>query len=286
MRASLAFLLAASAAWAESLPRDGFDLHYRTLGKGPAVVLLSGGPGFDVDYMLPVAEKLADAFTCVLLEQRGTGRSRPPKVDAATMTLRQVVEDLEALRAHLKLDTLTLVGHSWGGMLAMAYAAAYPARIGRLVLVGPGGMDMQFQSYFGPNIDMRLWPSDREARAAAKAPIQNIRAILPGYFFDRERALTFAKATPDDSLHADVNGAMWADLAKTYNVREAMAKLDRPTLIVQGRQDPIGESTAYETHLAIKGSSLQLLNRCGHFPWIEQPEEFFKAARDFLSGQP
>ncbi len=285
MRVLLACLLAAAAAGAESLPRDGFDLHYRTMGKGPAVILLSGGPGFDVDYMQPVAEKLADAFTCVLLEQRGTGRSRAAKPDPASMTLRNVVEDLEALRVHLKLDALTLIGHSWGGMLAMAYAAAHPDRVGRLLLVGPGGMDPQFQAYFGPNLEMRLWPSDKEARAAAKTPVQNIRALTPAYFFDREKALAFAKATPEDSLHADVGAAMWPDLAKSYNVRDSMKKLDRPTLIVQGRQDPIGESTAYEIHLAIKGSSLQFLNRCGHFPWLEQPEAFFKVTREFLSAR-
>jgi proline iminopeptidase len=285
MRAVLLLLAAAVAAGAESLPRDGFDLHYQTMGKGSPIILLSGGPGFKVDYMMPVAEKLADAFTCVLLEQRGTGRSRPAKFDPASMTLRNVVEDLEALRVHLKLDTLTLVGHSWGGMLAMAYAAAHPDRVGRLLLIGPGGMDPQFQMYFGPNIDMRLWPPDKEARAAAKTPAQNVRAITPAYFFDREKALAFAKAMPEDALHGDVSPALWPDLAKNDNVRDAMKKLDRPTLIVQGRQDPIGESTAYEIHLAIQGSSLQLLNRCGHFPWIEQPEPFFKAAREFLSAR-
>jgi proline iminopeptidase len=284
MKLVLAMLLVVTAR-AESLPREGFELHYRTIGKGPVVVLLSGGPGFDVDYMQPVAEKLADAFTCVLLEQRGTGRSRAAKFDPAAMTLRNSVEDLEALRVHLKLDTLTLVGHSWGGMLAMAYAAAYPAKVSRLVLVGPGGMDVQFQSYFGPNLEMRLWPADKEARAAAKTPTQNIRAITPAYFFDREKALAFAKATPDDALHGEVSAAMWPDLAKNYNVREAMKKLDRPTLIVQGRQDPIGESTAYDIHLAIKGSSLRFINRCGHFPWIEQADTFMKVTRGFLAGR-
>jgi proline iminopeptidase len=167
----------------------------------------------------------------------------------------------------------------------MAYAAAHPDRVGRLLLIGPGGMDPQFQAYFGPNLEMRLWPPDKEARAAAKTPVQNIRALTPAYFFDREKALAFAKAMPDDALHGDVSAALWPDLAKSYNVRDAMKKFDRPTLIVQGRQDPIGESTAYEIHLAIQGSSLQLLNRCGHFPWLEQPEPFFKAAREFLSAR-
>jgi proline iminopeptidase len=283
MKHLLACLLLTGFAHAESLQRDGFELHYRTLGKGPVIVLLSGGPGFDVDYMLPVAEKLAGSFTCILLEQRGTGRSRPPAINPSTISLAKVVDDLEALRVHLKLDALTLVGHSWGGMLAMAYAAAHPQNVDRLALVGSGGMDMTFQSYFGHNIESRLWPADLEARKAAKTPIENVRAVLPGYFYDREKALAFAKATPPDSLHGDVGAALMPDVALHYNVRESLKKVDRPALIVQGRQDPVGESTAYEIHLTLRGSFLKFIDQCGHFPWVEQPDKFYPIVSEFLA---
>ena len=201
MKMLLACVAFAGLASAESLPRNGFDLHYRTMGKGPVVVLLSGGPGFEVDYMLPVAEKLADSFTCVLLEQRGTGRSRAAKFDAA-------------------VDDATERGGGSGGAAGPFEAGVADAR---RALVGRGcwrwrtrrripragrttGADQfraewipQFQLYFGPNIEMRLWPADRDARTAAKTPVENIRAIAPGaYFFDREKALAFAKATPDE----------------------------------------------------------------------------------------
>jgi proline iminopeptidase len=282
MRMLLTLALLAGALRADSVPRDGFDLHYQTMGKGPTIVLLSGGPGFKVEYMLPVAERLADTFTCVLLEQRGTGRSRPAKVDGTTINLKAALDDLEALRVHLKQDTLTLVGHSWGGMLAMAYAAEHPDRVGRLLLVGPGGMDMTFQSYFGSNINSRLWPPDQQAVKAAKTPIDRIRGMVPGYFYNREKALEFARLTTDDSFYADMSNAMFTDLAAHYNVRDAMRELDRPVLIVQGHQDPVGESTAYEIHLAVRNSELKFLNECGHFPWIEQPEQFFKLSREFL----
>jgi proline iminopeptidase len=283
MKPVIVCLVLAGLAHGESLPRDGFELYYRTLGKGPVIVLLSGGPGFDVDYMLPVAEKLAGSFTCVLLEQRGTGRSRPPAINPSTISLDKVVDDLEALRVHLKLDALTLVGHSWGGMLAMAYAAAYPQNVGRLALVASGGMDMTFQPYFGHNIEARLWPADLEARKAAKTPIENISAILPAYFFDRGKAVAFAKAMPADSLHTDVGAALTPDLARHYNVRESLKMVDRPALIVQGRQDPVGESTAYEIHLTLRGSSLKLIDQCGHFPWIEQPDKFYPIVSEFLA---
>src|SRR3954453_10255877 len=181
MKLLLALTLPVGLPRAEALPRDGFDLHYQSIGSGPAIVLLSGGPGFDVDYMLPLAEKLGGSFTYILLEQRGTGRSRPAKIDSTTINLKSAIDDLEALRVHLKQDALTLVGHSWGGMLVMAYAAEHPDKVPRLLLVSPGGMDMMFQTYFGPNINSRLWPEDQKALQEAnrdKSPIGRIRALV------------------------------------------------------------------------------------------------------------
>ncbi len=118
-----------------AIQRDGFVLHYRTVGSGTPVLLLSGGPGFEVDYMSGIAQELGSAYKCILLEQRGTGRSRPPSPTGAQMTLQLFVEDIEAVRVSLNVDRLIVLGHSWGGMLAMAYAAAHPDRVRSLILV-------------------------------------------------------------------------------------------------------------------------------------------------------
>ena len=108
--------------------REGVELHYRTDGTGPPVVLLSGGPGLNVEDLVPAAALLPATFQRVYFEQRGTGRSVLTEPSSSNLTLRIVVDDLEALRVHLRLERLFLFGHSWGGMLAMAYAAAYPDR--------------------------------------------------------------------------------------------------------------------------------------------------------------
>ena len=167
----------------------GLQLHYRSIGTGTPVVILSGGPGFEVDYMRPVAE-LLPAYRRILLEQRGTGRSRPPKLNGPDMTLEVAVADLEALREHLEQSRLVLVGHSWGGILAMAYAAAHPDRIDRLVLIGSGGPTLEFVARFQDNIRARMRPEDIEAErywaAAGKQGVPDVkvayeatRAIVP-----------------------------------------------------------------------------------------------------------
>jgi proline iminopeptidase len=288
-------LFAPTAALAQdgSFTSAGLELHYRSSGTGTPAVLLSGGPGLKVDYMTPVGDALPASYRRILFEQRGTGRSRAATITPESMTLKVVVEDLEALRVHLKVDRLLIIGHSWGGMLAMAYAVAHPDRIDRLVLISSGGPTLEFNQWFGDNIRARLRPEDIEAQsywqAAAKngvapdkAVLEGVKAIIPGYFFDRAKGLAFAAATQDGSLHSDSSGMLFADLAKNYDLRAGLKKLDRPVLIVHGHQDPIGDKTAEDIHALIPGSTLAYLNKCGHFPWIEQPEEFRRIVGAFL----
>jgi proline iminopeptidase len=287
----LAFAVAAHAEDG-SFTRDGVLLHYRTTGSGTPVIVLSGGPGFEVDYMLPVGDFLPASYQRVFLEQRGTGRSRV-ELTPETMTIHNVVEDLEGLRVHLKQERLFLVGHSWGGMLAMAYAAAHPDRIDKMILIGPGGPTLEFTTWFPDNIRMRLRPEDLEAERswddaekrgvdADKAALEGIRAITPGYFFDREKGLAFAKQLTDGAVHVKVNLLLFEDMAKHYDSRPGLQRLNRPVLIVQGHQDPVGDKTAEDIHAAINGSTLIYFNKCGHFPWLEQPDSFRKTIADFL----
>jgi proline iminopeptidase len=305
MRRLLSFFLAATVLLSPSFARAqdgsftsaGAELHYTSAGTGTPIVILSGGPGLNIGYMLPVAQFLPSGYRSIAFEQRGTGRSRPQPLDLASLTIPAVVQDLESLRVRLQQDRLTLLGHSWGGMLAMAYAAAHPDHVDRLILVGSGGPTLEFAQRFGDNIEARLRPEDVELRqywlAAAKngvdsgkASTEALRAILPGYFFDRYAGLAFARDFTAGHLHPEVNEQLFADMRKHYDSREGLKNLKRPVLIVQGHQDPIGDKTAEDIRALVAGSRLVYIHRSGHFPWIEQPEAFRKAIADFLPTQP
>ena len=277
-----------------SFVNRGLRLHFRSIGTGAPVIILSGGPGFEVDYMLPVADAFP-TFRRILLEQRGTGRSMPETLRAEDMTLSVAIEDLEALRRHLQQERMSLAGHSWGAMLAMAYAAAHPNRVERLILLGSGGPTLEFASWFEDNIRARLWPQDVEAErywteaekrgvSADKVALEAARALTPAYFFDRAKGLAFAATMKEGSLHAGPSALLFADLAKSYDVRAGLRQIDRPTLILHGHQDPMGDKTAEDIHALIKSSTLVYLNKCGHFLWIEQPEAFRKAIEEFVAG--
>jgi proline iminopeptidase len=176
-------------------------------------------------------------------------------------------------------------------------AAAYPDRVDRLILVESGGPTLEFQQWFGDNIEARLRPEDRELRdywlAAGKngvdpgkAATESLRAIFPGYFFDRKAALAFASAFKADQFHPDVNKGLLADMNRHYDSREGLKYLKRPVLIIHAHQDPIGDKTAEDNRALITGAKLVYIKRSGHFPWIEQPEAFRKAIADFLPTQP
>jgi proline iminopeptidase len=276
----------------------GGALHYAVLGEGDPLLLLAGGPGMPPDYMQPIATGLGTKHRYILLDQRGTGKTRQDALDATTVNLDTYVADVEALRAHLQLDKWVVLGHSWGGMLAMAYAARHPGRVQALVLVASGGPTLHFLDYFFDNQVARLTLEERElvkywsdpARSAAdpqRALYERFRAAAPGYVFDRKVALLLAAATPPQAFSAEVYNLMMADLkARPYDLRSALESLSFPVLIIQGRQDPTGDSTAHEIRGSLPQASLQFIERCGHFPWIEQPEPFFRDVSAFLSGVP
>lgn len=285
--ACFACAVQAQATEEGTVPRGDFMLHYKTIGTGTPLLLLSGGPGIDVEYMTPIAQELASSYKCLLLEQRGTGQSQPPAVTAESMTVKLAVEDIEALRVSLKLDRITILGHSWGGMLAMAYAAAHPDHVQSLILVDSGGMDFSFARVFQDNVTARESVSDRQkiAKADGATPsIALLRLLTPFYYFDRALGEKIAANSPNDIFNPRTAEFMGNDTAKHYNVRKQMTAFRRPVLIIQGRQDPMPEGTAIETRNALKNSTLVFFDECGHFPWIEQPKEFFSLVRTFLEA--
>jgi len=274
--------------------RPGVTLAYRSYGEGPPVVLLSGGPGIASGYFDPVAEKLAAHFHVIVLDQRGTGRSVLPRIDAETIQFDLYVDDLEALRADLGADQLTLLGHSWGGVLAMGYAARHPDRVRALVLVGSGGPTTAYLRWDQANILCRLTADEKAALLfwqdpgrfvadPARAVIEMSRITASAMTFERAsvHALVAQTATPE-AFNAEITLAMQPFLAQGYDFRPALAESRFPTLIVQGRQDPVGDATAREIHSALPNATIRFIEECGHWPFVEQAEEFFETVEPFL----
>ncbi|HYC32396.1 MAG TPA: alpha/beta fold hydrolase, partial [Gemmatimonadales bacterium] len=113
----------------------GVELFVRRVGSGAPVVVLHGGPGAHHDYLRPGFDGLARGRELVYYDQRGGGQSALPRNVPVGWT--EQAEDLDALRRHWDLERMTIVGYSWGGLLALLYALDRPERIERLALVSP-----------------------------------------------------------------------------------------------------------------------------------------------------
>lgn len=295
---AISFFLLHLTAFSQSytdgkIARDGFTLHYKTFGnKGNYIILLSGGPGTSVDYMQPIADSLSKFYRCIMLEQRGTGRSTMPTYDSSTIRMELYVEDIEALRKHIKADSVILIGNSWGALLSLLYGSSYPGRVSKILHLGSGLLSSGYADVFNDNLRFRHLPYDKEVRdfwrekrkdslLFVKANFERDKAGMPAYFYDRQLGLKEAAKLKI----TDVNYYVFPAFFKahpTFDIRHLLQKISAHVLIIQGRQDPAGEANVIEMQQGIKHATLKFIERCGHSPEIEQPNEVWPLVYKFL----
>jgi proline iminopeptidase len=297
------WLLGFMPAFALGQPADGsvarpdLTLHYTCIGQGTPLLILSGGPGLEVVYMDTLSKPLSEHNRCIMLEQRGTGRSQPAKVEASTYSLDSYVEDLEALRLSLHLGQFNVLGHSWGGILAMAYAAKYPTHVHSMVLLSSASMNVAGLLAISDIIEHRLtsdqlkdetyWSSDAQvAKNPELAATKALAAVTPAYFYDAKMGVSFAAQIGNfHIINPGVIDAAIGSLIQTgYDLRVRLTAYHGPCFISQGTHDVIGDDTARQIHDTIYGSQLLVIDKCGHFEWIEQPRVLMPALEAFLKA--
>ena len=255
---------------------DGTRLCINANGSGKSLILLAGGPGLNATYLQGIVDSVSLHYNCIVPDGRGTGKSVLKTVDSASLTMDRYLDDLEILRKHLNLEKLTLVGHSWGGMLAMEYASKYPERIEKMVLLAPGGPTTKFFAYFNDNIMSRLHEEDvAELHHLNSVKQPALAAMIPGYFFNRQRGLAFKKVMMSNPVFGQEGVSkytMASYVADEGRRLKALGNYKGPVYIIQGRQDPIGESTDYEIKDYLPQTQIYFIEKSGHMPWLEDPE--------------
>jgi proline iminopeptidase len=273
---------------------DGTQLYCKSIGTGIPLVILHGGPGLDHSYFLPQMEKLADTYELIFFDQRGCGRSSV-RLDSSAMTLDALVEDIDRVRDAYNLNTMNLMGHSWGGLLAMFYAIKHGDRLNSLILVNSTPPTSELRSASFKIIEQRATREDSLAQAALAqttefkrrdpAAMQKyFRLLFRGTFRNRSMAdeltLTFG---PDYGARSRLIQYLAKDRQlQTYDLLSRLAAITCPVLIVGSDFDlsPPGANEAI--HSRIEGSRYVVIKNCGHFPFIEAPAQFFPLIRDFL----
>ena len=274
-------------------PGDGVMLHYRLFGDAALedaspLLVLNGGPGLTSEHFGGLAGQLSQlgaGRTAITFDQRGTGRSELDRVDASTVNLAAMVEDIEALREHLGVETWTVFGHSWGGMYAMAYAVEHPNRVQGLILSASGGSDLEWAASFQNNLRHRLGPERRAAYDRATTNQDRVEAMAAAYVFNPENIPFVVEAlSRPGASNPTVRNLVFQDLFRLdFDLRDELATFDRPTLLLHGQQDVLGMLVPYKTHQALPNSELIYLDACGHYLWLDQPDANFAAIEGFLS---
>ena len=277
--------------------RDGRKLTYRKLGHGPVLVCHPGGPGFSAAYFGDLAA-LWEQFTLIMLNPRGTGGSERPR-DPRAYQIDDYVSDLEDLRRHLGLERMLLLGHSHGGVVAMAYAAAYPARVRRLVLAST-------LARFGPEQEaaMHQGMEKRSSQPWAADAIAALEEEQAGHFATdaelsplvfRELPLYFAHfgaaeagyldTLKTEMINADALKLFNDEIFNTFDLRERLPAITSQTLVITGDEDFIcGPVCAQEICAGVKGARLVMVGDAGHQLFVEQPQAFHDEVADFLES--
>ncbi|RKN49222.1 alpha/beta fold hydrolase [Micromonospora endolithica] len=273
---------------------DGTSLHYDDLdpadGGATPVVVLAGGAARHPEYLGDLAG-LADRQRLVVPHLRGVGRSPLPD-DVEVASFWRQAEDVDRLRTHLGLDRLVLLGHSAGTRLAIAYAARFPERVAGLVLVTP------------PSAHLVDVPSDADDIIARRRGEPEFDAALA--------ALSAGPEThDDDGLHewwlrvGPFSYAAWGDRERahapvgriSYAANRAYFGVDppadlparlgavtAPVLVVAGAEDgSTGLAPVVALAHLFPNGTVAVIERSGHFPWVEQPAAFRQAVDAFLA---
>ncbi len=288
---------------------DGVMIYYKTIGRGAPLMILHGGPGASHDYFLPYLLPLARHNKLIFIDERGSGRSQQLE-DVSGYTVENMVEDVEAVRIGLALGKISLLGHSFGGVLAQAYALKYQRNLTHLILGSTfsstkalNQVFMQQKQKMPAELRQRidrleaagLFGHGKDYQKNRYPDDYMIAAWGEGYF------PYLYQNHPDPNYDPIDNGKMSWDLyremwgsdgefvvdgnLKSVEYTDRLAAIKTPTLVLVGDHDECDPSLAEAMHEKIAGSKLVVFPRSGHMTFVDQNAIFVKAVNEFVHGK-
>jgi proline iminopeptidase len=310
--ALVVFVLSATAAFADEAAEgyivtpDEVKLFYKIEGQGSeTLVVVHGGPGNSLESIRADLGPLANGRRVIYYDQRGNGRSEVIK-DGKKVGYKYHVADLDAVRQYFKLDKMTLLGNSWGGLLVSLYAVEHPDRVERMVLHNPAPPMMGFLMDMGNEISFRMsniykpeqrkryeFVQDGNNWLKAKDPVAMCREfmqlVLTTYTYSRKLdGLGFKGdvcSGPPEAVRYQqiVNNHVWRSLGE-FNLVPKLSAVTAPVLVIHGAADVIPLRGSQFWTSGYPNARLLLIEKSGHLSHIETPEIFFPAVESFLKG--
>jgi len=271
---------------------NGTKLYYRVVGKGEPILIIHGGPGLGHEYLFNHLAPLAKEYQLIFYDQRISGKSSL-NVSPKTVTLDNYIEDIEGLRMAFGIKRLNIMAHSWGGLLAMKYAVAFPQHTKSLILVNSVGASSAV------NVDAKRVIAKR---ATSKDSLDRINIVRSEEFQRQEISAVeslmligyrhqFHNPELLDSLHLSLTADYFEGSRLMHNLgrdianfdfHPDLAKIKSPSLIIYGDYDPSADFAGKKLDESIPNSKLIIIDDCGHFPFIEKQEEFIELVTEFM----
>jgi proline iminopeptidase len=307
---TLAGLLARPASGQATPAREGYvttsdsaRLFYRVIGRGAdTLIAIHGGPGVDLESIAGDFAPLGERHVVIFYDQRGAGKSELPR-DTTRLVVARQVADLDAVRRHFKLERVTLIGHSYGPLLAASYALEHPTVVRRMVFFGPVPPRRgNFWQRFGANLNRSMDSTARAKLAAANRrlgdPNADTRAACRDYWAlamrprlaEPDRTLPLVRSDLCASDPAGIrygltitNRVVMASYGD-WDLRERLRGLAVPTLVVHGEQEAIPMDLIEEWVGSMPNARLVRVPKAAHFPYVERPEIVWPEVERFLAS--
>lgn len=255
-------------------------------GSGPAVLILHGGPGLS-DYTAPLAAELEDAFDVIRYQQRGVA----PSTASGPFDVGQHIADVIAVLDAAGAEHAYVIGHSWGGHLAMHLAVQHPERLLGLVIADPlGAVPDGGAADMGRNLTERTPPAlaaranelDERAMAGqgtAEEALESLAIVWPGYFSAPDKA----PPMPPVEISVDCYASTFASVASHFEqktLERSLPSLRVPAIFVLGAASPIPPEHGIASAALIPDARYRIEPDCGHFPWLERPGSVRRALEE------
>ncbi len=273
---------------------NGTELFCKAIGEGEPLVIVHGGPGLAHDYLFEPFKQLADNYTLIFYDQRGSGRSAELKLNDS-VCMNNLVGDLEEIRKEFNINKMNLVGQSWGALISIEYCVKYPDYVSKLLLLEPAPGSTEYLAEFQKTIMQRLSQWDKERIAElANNPALKYNPLLFSEFMNLRYKGYSTDTTFITKMHMNyfdslkvikffASSAAFGPYLINFNLYDDMKSINCPTLIIHGEFDPIPNNAIVRMGSAIKNSELHIIKGSGHFVHIEKPDEYFGMIRTFLA---
>lgn len=248
--------------------------------------VLHGGPAMDHTYYKPHLSPLANDMQLIYVDHRNTGRSGRMPVESCT--IEQMADDVEAVREYLGLGKVHVIGNSFGGMWALTYALRHPDALDKLVLITTSP---SYDFYEGAKAEVARKGTPEQIAAVPRlfeGEIDNDdefgtwwKLMSPLYYHRWDDA--YGKGEGRSRPNAELMGHLWRNVMPHYDVKDRLADITVPTLVMGGRHDWVTPFVESEKIAAgIPGSELVIFEESGHLPFIEEQDRFMAVVRQFL----